>query len=123
MNIVINNIPDDPNTNNTDVVNAILKDENIVNLFRPGPPPGLGTNSDKNTPRPLIIRLSSPVDAQYWHRNSSGRKTEYEGSDIWINPDLTRVERSANYTARQERRKNERPLHQRPLLIKNTKPA
>ena len=47
--IPVNNIPEDPNTNDTDVVKAILniEEENIVNVFRLGPPPGLGTNSDR----------------------------------------------------------------------------
>ena len=50
--------------------------------------------------RPLIVTVVTPRLAEDLHVYGSGRKLTYEGVEHWINPDLIRVDREAQYNAR-----------------------
>ena len=121
-NIVINNITESSAQNinerikaDTQFVSSLLdiSETKIERCFRAGPPLGTGTNKDRISPRPLIIILESPELARHYHKYGNGSKIIYEGNDYWINPDLTRAERRANYHARQLRRNHPTSDHSR----------
>ena len=82
-----------------------IPEGSIEACFRVGPPLGQGSNEDRLTPRPLIVVLESPDAARKQHRYGIGVKVTSNNRDFWINPDLTRAERKANYDARQFRKR------------------
>ena len=84
---------------------ANISKDRIEKCYRAGHPLGSGVNVNRTTPRPLIVVLDSPELAQKLHRYSTGNKVLHEGTEYWINPDLTRAERIANYNARELHRK------------------
>ena len=78
-----------------------------------GPPLGKGSNSDWSTPRPLVVVLETPELARVQHKYGNGRRIIHDGTELWINPDLTKAERKANYNAGQlekHRRKTPKKL-------------
>ena len=79
---------------------------NIEKCYRVGSPIGSGSNkdSDRKGPRPLVIVLKTPELAKSLHKYGNGCKLSHEGQEYWVNPDLTKAERRANYMARQKRR-------------------
>ena len=59
-------------------------------------------------PRLLLVSLKYESDAAFLHNNGYGRKVTCVNDDsmhAWINPDLTRAERDAQYELRVQRRK------------------
>ena len=52
--------------------------------------------------RPVLVVFKSEGDAQYFHNWGRGRKLR---GKMWVNPDLTRTERDADYRKRQERKR------------------
>ena len=87
---------------------ANLPIDKIEKCYRAGPPIGVGSNKDRTAPRPLIAILENPELARALHRYGNGTRVLAEGKEYWINPDLTRAERRANYEARKLR--NERKM-------------
>ena len=72
----------------------------IINVVR------LGSRKDKDGnvkdyARPLLIALRTPELAEYYHDYGMGYKTE---DGYWFNPDLPKLQREANFRAKQQRR-------------------
>ena len=64
-----------------------------------------GAKRENGVPRLLIVTLSTPSLAEELHNYGSGHRVETSGGnggnkDIWINQDLTKSDRDANYMAR-----------------------
>ena len=81
-----------------------IADDVIEKCFRAGPPLGTGSNKDRTSPRPLICVLTKPELAKSKHKYGNGSKVIIDGVQYWINADLSRAERRANFEARQKRR-------------------
>jgi hypothetical protein len=109
-NIVIRNVPESiENTNDkqnkcekgrVEKLLNIKQPSDIINVVR------LGSKKDKDGnikdyPRPLLITLKTPDMAEYYHDYGMGYRTD-EG--YWINPDLSKLQREANFRAKQQRR-------------------
>ena len=83
------------------VVNTIgINVDDIQAVFR------AGTRLDKDGnpragPRPLIIVLCDEEEADYWCRNGKGFETD---DGYWVNRDLCKADRVANFQARKVRR-------------------
>ena len=54
--------------------------------------------------RPLIVKMKSVSAAEYWHDNGKGFKVSTDCETYWINADLCKADREAQFFARQERR-------------------
>ena len=61
-----------------------------------------GVKRENGVPRLLIVTLSTPDLAEQLHNYGSGTRLENSGGnkDIWINQDLIKSDRDANYQAR-----------------------
>ena len=118
INVAIRNIPESEKAEINDRINddmeifaeiANISKDRIQKCYRAGHPLGTGANSksksDRTGPRPLIVVLDTPEFARTLHRYGNGNKVVHDGTEYWINPDLTRSERVANYKARQFLRK------------------
>jgi hypothetical protein len=124
-NVVINNVEESRSEHNherisydKEAASAILNvaSDDIVKVFRAGPQLGKGKNKDRTKPRILIVTMKTPEMAKSGHNYGMGVKQLPENSTssylhegdscFWINPDLSRTERIANYEARKLR--NER---------------
>ena len=92
----------------------IVKDEELVKVVRAGPPIG-SRPDDTRVNRPMIITVSNPELASYLHNYGCGwKRTSSTGQVFWVNPDLIKADRVANYRARQlakHRRSGRRPPH------------
>ena len=65
-------------------------------------------NSDPNYCRPLIVKMVDQAAADYWTNYGRGWKTNHQldsGKFVYLNPDLCKADRNANFLAREERRK------------------
>ena len=109
-NVVIRDVPEPTERLATDkmkrdraVVCQILsmEDEEIIKVRRAGPPIG-SYRDDKRTARPLIITVTTPDIANSLH--DYGRGTRRVSTDrrvaFWVNPDLIKADRDANFRAR-----------------------
>ena len=85
----------------------------VVSCFRAGKVTKSESSGagNKPHPRPLVVRLKSKEDAMWWCDNGKGWKVEPENSGdpnnkevYWINQDLNRADREAQFLVRQERR-------------------
>ena len=109
-NIFIRNVPESIENTNTkqnkwdkgrvEKILNIKQPSDIINVVR------LGSRKDKDGnikdyPRPLHVILKTPDMAEYYHDYGMGYRTD-EG--YWINPDLSKLQREANFRARQQRR-------------------
>ncbi len=73
--------------------------KDIVKCYR------AGARRESGEPRLLIVTLSSPILAEELHDYGAGTRVETSGGngnrkDIWINQDLIKSDRDANYRAR-----------------------
>ena len=68
----------------------------IVKCFRLGSPKD-ENNVLKSVPRPLLVEFDKPETASYYHGNGKGVKSR---DGYWVNPDLSRLQREANFRAR-----------------------
>lgn len=77
----------------------------IVKCFRAGRRKQIEVDSDPDDtvshPRPIIVTLTSPEEAQRYHKFGFGAKIQ---DGLWINKDQTRSERTAAFNARKARR-------------------
>lgn len=112
-NIVVTTIPESTHTNpeerikeDNEFVAKItgLSSDQIEKSYRAGPPLGKGSNETRTTPRPLVVILETPDLARKMHKYGNGSRISYNSEIFWINPDLTRAERRANFHARNIRR-------------------
>ena len=77
----------------------IMEKEEIVTCFRTGK---IQMESDGSLkPRPVVVVFKKEATATLWHNDKKGTKTESH----WINADLYRADREAQFFARDERRK------------------
>ena len=81
-----------------------IADELIEKCFRAGLPLGTGSNKDRTSPRPLICVFTKPELAKSKRKYGNGSKVIIDGVQYWINADLSRAERRANFEAGQKRR-------------------
>ena len=86
--------------------------KDIVNCYR------AGAKRENGDPRLLIVTLSSPSLAEQLHNYGSGARVETTGGndcrkDIWINQDLIKSDRDANYHARKLMREKRAKLEER----------
>lgn len=62
----------------------------------------LGSRKDENNvvksaPRPLLVLFNKPETTSFYHGNGKGVKST---GGYWINPNLSRLQREANFRAR-----------------------
>ena len=62
--------------------------------------------------RPLIVRLVDEESVDYWTDGGKGYRTD---SGYWINRDLCRADRTANFLVRAERRKRTSQVDKKPI--------
>ena len=107
-NVVITGIPESTSEESADriahdkaaIVTECTIDGNMIErCYRAGRVHEQGLRPSK--PRPLVVVLSKPQLAQELHGYGTGQKI---ANEIWINPDLTRSERTVAYNARRARR-------------------
>ena len=106
-NIVVSGIPEQPSENSSDmktemvdILGGELAERDILAAFRLG-----DAKKQRTKPRPILVKLRSEDDANYFHSNGRGYQVGGSGSETWINPDLTQAERTAAYNKRQEKLK------------------
>jgi hypothetical protein len=93
-----------------------IKEEDIVTCYR------AGAKREDQGPRLLIVTLETPRLAEHFHKygtgqrldNGTGEKSKY----VWINPDMIKADRDANYNARKLMR--ERRAHMEEKRTKKT---
>jgi len=121
-NVVISNVEESKSERNHERINfdkeaasAILdiSTDDVVKVFRAGPQLGTGKNKERTKPRILIVTMKTPEMAKSRHNYGMGvKELPEEGTSsylsegdscFWINPDLSRTERIANYEARKLR--------------------
>ena len=84
-----------------------MNKEEIVTCFRTGKMQKDGAGNIK--PRPVIVVFKKEETATYWHNDKKG----FKSNSHWINADLCRADREAQYFLRQERRKRQEQLEER----------
>ena len=80
-----------------------ITDGDIESCYRAGP-----KNPDPTFCRPLIVKMVDEGTANKWTNNGRGHKTNYQlaaGKFVYLNPDLCKADRTANFLAREEWRK------------------
>ena len=117
-NVTIANIPESslPDTKGREEADSLftsqllqIRRNQVITCYRAGPPIGTGSNKDKEGPRPLIVILETPELAKSKHKYGNGdRIIDDDGVTYWVNPDLTRAERKANWRAREKRKERAR---------------
>eukprot|EP00116_Pleurobrachia_bachei_P005844 sb/3466106/ len=112
-NVTVVNIPESslPESKDREEADAVFTSEllqirrnQVIACYRAGPPIGTGSNKDKEGPRPLIVVLETPELAKSKHKYGNGDRIIVDGVIYWVNPDLTRAERKANWRAREKRK-------------------
>ncbi len=108
-NIMVSNIPEpeahlsSKEKKDADIIfmckNFEMEKNEIIDCFRTGA--AKKDDSDNPLPRPLIVKMIDGEAAEYWHNFGKG----YKINNHWINPDLCKVDRDAQFFVRQERRK------------------
>lgn len=99
---VISNIPEEYGGADASLTEAVvdvlneeeLNEDDIVSSKR------LGQRKPGNT-RIVLVVFKTEENASYFHNWGRGRKLR---GNMWVNPDLTRTEREAQYQSRQDRR-------------------
>ena len=108
LNVVVLNVPENPETASSGQKNKLDTDFCRVKLgmdsddFEKCWRAGKVDSSRKDYCRPLIIQMADMATVNEWTRNGKGLQTE---SGHWINNDLCSADRRANFLAREERRK------------------
>ena len=108
-NVVVTNVPEAPsNLSGEDKKDHDIRylcsqidmnPDEIATCFRAG---AIRKDESANPlPRPLVVVTQSKEIAESWHNEGKG----YNIENHWINPDLCRADREAQYFLRQERRK------------------
>ena len=108
LNVVVLNVPENPETASSGQKNKLDTDFIRVKLgmhsedFDKCWRAGKVDSSRKDYCRPLIIQMADMATVNEWTRNGKGLQTE---SGHWINNDLCSANRRANFLACKERRK------------------
>ena len=78
-----------------------IREEELIKVVRAGPPIG-SRDHDTRVCRVMIITVDSPQHAEYLHNYGKGwRRDLVGGGALWVNPDLIKADRDANWRARQ----------------------
>ena len=81
--------------------------KNITTCFRAG---AMKKYSKGNfMPRPVIVVFKKEETTTYWHNDGKGFKSKSH----WINPDLCKADREAQFFVREERRKRQSQMQQK----------
>lgn len=129
-NVVINNVieetdKDRKSSNDQDMKFLLntcgFKKQDVVRCFRAGKfeRPEKGS---KTLERPLVVQLKTTDDADYYSNYGKGFRVVDESNDsavYWVNPDLIRADREAQFFVRQERRKRQQAQLQQEEKKKN----
>ena len=108
LNVVVLNVPENPETASSDQKNKLDTDFCRVKLgmdsedFDKCWRAGKVDSSRKDYCRPLIIQMADMATVNEWTRIGKGLQTE---SRHWINNNLCSADRGANFLAHEERRK------------------
>ena len=76
-----------------------IRSEEMVKVFRAGK-----RDENSNSPRPIIVTLTSPDLANRLHKYGNGGRVILEKRVWWINPDLTAGERKRQFECREMKR-------------------
>ena len=94
-----------------EILGGEITERDVLAAFRLG-----DSQKTRKNPRPILVKLRSEDDANYFHNNGRGYQVGGTGSNIWINPDLTQAEREAAYQKRvayaKEKEKKEKESNQ-----------
>lgn len=107
-NVILRNVPESTKTNVTDcdqydknyVMTCLeLQSDDITTVYR------VGEKKEAKGPRVLVAVLTTPELARKQHNYGRGRPI-FDGNRVkhWVNPDLIKEDRIANYKAREHRR-------------------
>ena len=113
-NVVINKVPEKTThgelSNDADLQflydTCGIQEHEVVSCFRAGK--GVKLDADrKPLPRPLVVKFKTKKSAMWWSNDGKGWKVEDPdtGNVYWINQDLNRADREAQFFVRTERRK------------------
>ena len=110
-NVVINNVPEKSDGKKDNDLNFLynvceFEKTEVVSCFRAGKIVKPESGSDP-LPRPLVVKLKSKDSAMYWSNQGRGwRVKDSETENVyWINQDLNRADREAQFFVREQRRK------------------
>ena len=112
-NVVINNVPEESDgkkskDNDLNFLYDVCRfgKNEVVSCFRAGKVVKRDCGSEP-LPRPLVVKLRSKDSAAYWSNEGRGwRVKDSESENVyWINQDLNRADREAQFFAREQRRK------------------
>ena len=86
-----------------------IEERQVVTCYR------AGAKRENGDPRLLIVTLETPSLAEHFHNYGGGHKIERpEGKkDFWINQDLIKADRDANYHARKLMREKRAQLEEK----------
>ena len=116
-NVIVSNVPESPANLSGEEKKAHditylcheldMDKEEIVTCFRTG-------KMDKDSdgvikPRPVVVIFKKEETATFWHNDKKGFKSRSH----WVNPDLCRADREAQYFLRQERRKRQKQVEEK----------
>ena len=117
-NVIINHVPEKTTNgqnlreSDMDFLTTVcgMRDDEIVTCFRAGK---ISTSDETHAaPRPLVVKLETKETAMYWCDNGKGYRIScIDDSDdgkekyFWINQDLCRADREAQFFLREERRR------------------
>ena len=117
-NVIINQVPEQTTNgqnlreSDMDFLTSVcgMSDNEIVTCFRAGKIPTSG--DAQAVPRPLVVKMDSKETAMYWCDYGKGYRIScIDDSDdekkkcFWINQDLCRADREAQFFLREERRR------------------
>ena len=86
---------------------SVTSDAQIVNCYR------AGAKRENGEPRLLIVTLETPRLAEHFHNYGAGHRVQYGEKYIWINPDMIKADRDANYNARELMREKRAELNEK----------
>ena len=114
-NVIINHVPENPTNGHNSRMSDMnflksvcgMREDEIITCFRAGK---IKSDEAPAAPRPLVVKLETKESAMYWCDNGKGYRIP-DDSDaekkkfFWINQDLCRADREAQFFLRQERRR------------------
>ena len=114
-NVIINHVPENPTNGHNSRVSDMnfltsvcgMRRDEIISCFRAGK---IKSDEAPTAPRPLVVKLETKESAMYWCDNGRGYRVTDESDEekkkyFWINQDLCRADREAQFFLREERRR------------------
>lgn len=116
-NVIVSNVPEPPTNLSGEEKKAQdirylcheldMDKDDIVTCFRTGKM--LKESDGVLKSRPVVVVFKKEESATFWHNDKKG----YKSNSHWINADLCRADREAQYFLRQERRKRQAQLEEK----------